>query len=114
MNSKVFSLTNEATTGIRLLWILNLYTGVGLDFNFGSSSITGGSSGPVSGTSSGTTVFSATADLAGDSESVSPTLAQFRYLVGTEIDLGAFGIYIQGQVSTPSVYGVNMGAHVIF
>ena len=114
VTSKVFSLTNEVTTGVRLLWILNLYTGLGVDFNFGSSSITGGSNGPVTGTAGGNTVFSATAVVDGTSSSAAPTLAQFRYLVGTEMDLGPVGIYVQGQVATPSVYALNFGAHVLF
>ncbi|MBC7397729.1 MAG: hypothetical protein H7333_09830 [Bdellovibrionales bacterium] len=114
VRSQVFSLTNEVKTGVRMLWLLDVYTGIGLDFNFGSSAITGGSSGPVSGTSSGTTVFSATATLDGESASAAPTLAQFRYLLGTQVDLGPVGIYVQGQVSTPSVYALNFGAHVAF
>ena len=114
VSSKVFSFTNEVTTGIRCLWIVNLYTGFGLDFNFGSSSITGGSSGLVTGTSSGSTVLSATATLDGASPSAAPTLAQFRYLLGTEFDLGVVGIYVQGQAATPSVYALNFGAHVLF
>ena len=114
VSSHVFTLSNEVTTGIRLLWLLNLYTGVGLDFNFGSSKVTGSSNGPVSASSTGTPVFTGNAVISSDDSGTAPTFLQLRYLVGTEIDLGPFGVYVQGQVSTPSVYGVNVGAHFLF
>ncbi len=114
VNSKVWSFTNEATIGVRLFWVLNLYTGFGLDFNAGSSQITGGSTGPVTGTNSGSTVFTGTGVVFGDSASVSPTVVQLRYLLGTEFDIGPVGIYVQGQAATPSVYAVNAGLHFVF
>ena len=114
VSSSVFSLTNEVSTGFRLLGLLNLYTGLGVDFNFGSSKLTGGSTGPVVGTQGASTVFTGTATVDGASSGTTPTLAQVRYLVGTEFDLGPVGIYLQGQVSTPSVYGLNLGAHFLF
>jgi hypothetical protein len=36
---------------------------------------------------------------------------QFRYLAGTQFDLGPVGVFIQGQMATPAVYGLNIGAH---
>lgn len=115
VSSKVFSLATEAVTGFRFLWALNLYAGLGVDFNFGSTSITGGSSGPVTGTVAGTQVFSATGTVSTeDSDSAAPPLAQARFLLGTQIDLGNFGVYVQGTVSTPSVYAVSLGARAAF
>lgn len=115
VNSKIYSLSTEATTGFRLLWTLNLYTGLGVDFNFGSATITGGSSGPVTGTSGGVQVFSATGTVSSeDSDSATPPFAQVRCLLGTQIDVGNFGIYAQGTISTPSTYGVHFGARASF
>ncbi len=104
VSSSIFSFTNEAITGLRFLWFLNLYGGLGLDFNFGSSSLTGGSSGTMSGTG-----FSATANVTGDSASYGPSLVQVRFLTGMQFDLGPLGLYVQGQISTPSAYAVNFG-----
>ena len=114
VSSSIFSFTNEVTTGFRFLWIWNLYTCLGLDFNAGSSQITGGSTGPVTATVLGSTVFTGKAVVDGDSPGASPTFAQIRYLLGAEVDLGVVGIFVQGQISTPSVYGLNVGAHVLF
>lgn len=114
VNSSVFSLTNEVTTGLRFFWIWNVYTGIGVDFNVGSSSITGGSNGPVTASAGATQYFTGTAVISGSSESIAPTFAQLRYLLGTEVDLGPVGVYLQGQASTPSVYGLNFGAHFLF
>ena len=116
VNSSVFSFTNEVTTGVRLFWIWNLFTGVGVDFNVGSSSITGGSTGSVSATipPSGSSIFTASSTVSGDSPSATPSLAQLRYILGTELDLGALAIYVQGEAATPSVYSLNFGAHVLF
>jgi len=108
VNSSVWSLTHEVTTGVRLLWVWNLYTGLGLDFNVGSSDLTGSSSGPVTAPN-----FSGTAVVSGDPESAAPSWIQVRALVGTQIDLGVVGIYAQGTISTPSSYGLNFGAHFV-
>ena len=115
VSSKVFSLATDAVTGFRLLYLLNLYAGLGLDLNFGSSSITGGSSGPVSGSAAAVQVYSATGTVSTDpTDSAGPPIAQLRFLLGTQIDIGSVGVYLQGTVSTPSVYAVHLGARATF
>jgi hypothetical protein len=114
VSSSVFSLTNQVTTGVRLLWVLNLFTGLGVDFNFGSSKITGGSTGPVTGTAGASTVFTGTATVDGASNGTTPSLVQLRYLLGTSLPLGPFDLYLQGQVSTASVYALNFGMNLQF
>ncbi len=113
-SSWVISLPIEATTGIRLFWTWNIFMGLGLDFNYGQSQITGGGSGPITGTALGQTVYQATATIDGTSSSTAPNAVQLRYLIGTQIDLGPFGIYVQAQASLPSVYAVNAGANFMF
>ena len=114
VTSSVVSLTNQATTGIRALAVLNLYTGLGLDLNFGSSSITGGSNGTLTGSLNGSSVYTSTTTVSGNGESAGPTPVTLRYLLGTEFDVGVIGVYIQGHVSTAAAYGLNAGAHIAF
>jgi hypothetical protein len=116
VSSSVWSFTNEATAGIAVLGVVNLYAGVGLDFNVGSTAVVGGSAGPVTAVQSGTStqVFSGTATISSDSSGVGPTFAQTRFLLGTEFGVGPVGLYLQGQVANPSTYGLNFGAHFLF
>ena len=114
VTSTVFSLTNQVTTGVRLLWVLNVFTGLGVDLNFGSSKLTGGSTGPVVGTQGASTVFTGTATVDGASNGTSPNLIQLRYLAGVTLPLGPFELFAQGQVSTASVYGLNFGMNLQF
>jgi hypothetical protein len=114
ISSSVFSLAPQATTGVRMLGLVNVYTGLGLDFSFGSSSITGGSDGTLTATNSGSKVYDSTTTVGGGGESAAPTFVKLRYLAGLEFDVGPTGIYIQGQASTSSVYGLGVGAHVSF
>jgi hypothetical protein len=116
VSSTIVSLSNQVTTGVRVLWIWNLFTGLGVDLNFGSSKLTGGSTGPVTGTQTGggATVFTGTATVDGASNGTSPNPIQLRYLLGTSLPLGPFELYAQGQVSTASVYGLNFGMNLQF
>ncbi len=114
VTSTVVSLTNQVTTGVRLLWVLNVFTGLGVDLNFGSSKLTGGSTGPVVGTQGATTVFTGTATVDGASNGTAPNLIQLRYLAGLALPLGPFELFAQGQVSTASVYGLNFGMNLQF
>ena len=52
--------------------------------------------------------------MSGDGESAAPNIAKIRYLTGVQFDLGPLGVYLQGQVSTGSVYGLGAGAHIGF
>lgn len=114
VTSTVVSLTNQVTTGVRLLWVLNVFTGLGVDLNFGSSKLTGGSTGPVVGSQGATTVFTGTATVDGASNGTSPNPIQLRYLAGVTLPLGPFELFAQGQVSTASVYGLNFGMNLQF
>jgi hypothetical protein len=114
VTSTVVSLTNQVTTGVRLLWVLNVFTGLGVDLNFGSSKLTGGSTGPVVGTQGASTVFTGTATVDGASNGTSPNLFQLRYLAGASLPLGPFDLFVQGQVSTASVYALNFGMNLQF
>ena len=116
VDSKVYTLTNEATAGVRFLYFLDLFMGLGVDFNFGSTSLAGkNSNGSVSASNAaGVTIFTGDATVTGTAESAAPSIAQLRLLMGTQVNLGPLGIYAQAQVSTPSVYSLNLGAKISF
>lgn len=115
VNSKVYTLSNQAITGIRLFWFLDLYTGLGIDFNFGSTTLTGSNSnGAVSAQQGGVTTFTGDAEMSGTPEKGSPNIAQFRWLVGTQLNFGPLGIVAQAAAATPSVYCLNLGAKIAF
>ena len=115
VDSAVYTFSNEATTGLRFLYLLDLFTGLGVDFNFGSTSLSGtNSNGAVSASQAGVSVFSGDANVTGSPYTSSPTTAQLRWFIGSQINLGPVGIYAQAQVSTPAVYSLNLGAKLSF
>ncbi len=115
VDSKVYTLSSEAVTGIRAFYILDLYTGLGVDFNFGSTSLKGASSGgTVSAMNGATEVYSGTATVSGTADTSSPSVLQLRYLIGTQANLGPLGVFLQGQISTPTVMCLNFGAKLMF
>jgi hypothetical protein len=115
VDSGVYTWSSEAVTGLRLANVLDLYTGFGVDFNLGSSSISASSeNGGVSASSGGTSVFTGDATISGTAESASPTIVQMRFLMGTQANLGPLGVYLAGQISTPTVLCLNFGAKLAF
>lgn len=116
VDSSVFTYSTEATTGVRLLYLVDLFVGLGVDFNFGTTSLAGATNGGgvVATDGAGTTIFTGDAELVGTPETSSPTVVQLRFLLGTQVNLGPMAIYGQVQASTPSVYSLNLGARVSF
>ncbi len=115
VNSGIYTWSSEAITGLRLASALDLYTGFGVDFNLGSTSLSASSeNGAVSATSGATTVFTGDATIDGTAETASPTIVQMRFLLGTQANLGPLGIYLAGQISTPTVLCLNFGAKLAF
>ena len=115
VDSSVFSVTGEATTGFRFFWLMDLYTGAAIDLNVGSTSLSGSTSnGAVSATQGGVTVFTGDAAVSGSGTSAAPVIADLRWLLGTQVNLGPLGIYAQLQVGSPSVYSLNLGGHLVF
>jgi hypothetical protein len=115
-NSKIYTWSNQVVTGVHLLSVLDFYTGLGIDFNFGSTSLDGSSeNGAVSAKNgAGASVFSGDATIAGSANSAAPTILQMRYLLGTQMNLGPLGVFLTGQISTPTVLCLNFGAKLAF
>ncbi len=110
VDSGVFSFSNEATVGVRFLYFLDLYTGLGMDLNLGSTNLLGTSSnGSVSASQGGVVGYKADAHVSGDVGSVSPTTAQLRLILGTQINTGPISIFAQANASTPNAYSLNIG-----
>jgi hypothetical protein len=115
VDSKIYTWSSEAVTGLRLANVLDLYTGFGVDFNLGSTSLSASSeNGAVSASNGGTTVFAGDATIDGTADVASPTIVQMRFLLGTQANLGPLGIYLAGQISTPTVLCLNFGAKLAF
>jgi hypothetical protein len=116
VDSDVFTFSNEATTGLRFFYVLDLFLGLGIDFNVGSTALSGTTSGGAVSASDagGTTVFTGDTTLVGTPESSTPSAAQLRFIMGTQVNMGPIVVYGQAHVSTPAVYSLNLGARVSF
>lgn len=108
------TLSTEATTGVRLFWFWNLYTGVGIDFNAGGTNFTGGSKGKIVSDPAGPPGYEADAIIEPGKTGYGPSIVSARYLLGTQFDLGPVGLYLQGQLAVPSVYVLNVGTQFQF
>ncbi len=107
LESDIFTIPTEITTGIRFFRFWNFYTGLGLNFNFGGSQITGSTAGAV--TSSGPVTFAGDGALSSSGGKVAPNLVQASFMLGTQLDFGPIGIHVQGVVSSPRVVGLQAG-----
>lgn len=116
-----FSIPIEASTNVQLLSILSLYTGLGLDFNFGSSSASGGMTAPITATSSAPpagfsgNLYSATGklDLSGG-PSEGPSLADVRGFLGVQINLLRIKILAEVSRSTNETTSGRLGLRYAF
>jgi hypothetical protein len=110
VDSTVFSFSNEAIVGIRMLYFLDLFTGLGMDVNLGSTKLLGTSSnGSVSASQGGIIGYVADASVTGETASISPTTAQLRLILGTQINTGPISLFLQANASTPNAYSLNLG-----
>ena len=101
------------STSVRVLYILSLFGGAGVDLNFGKSTIAANLSGPV--TVSGTSVGSATLTV-GDEKG--PNFGALRFFAGPQLNLvplkntNLLSLYAQGNYSTGGNYGVHAGLRI--
>jgi hypothetical protein len=101
----------EASSSVRLGWILGLYAGAGTDLSFGSSKGIAGGDGPITVTTTGSVgAISANADLTIADADVSPTLANFRYFGGAQFELGVFALNIQYTGTFNNTLALQVGA----
>lgn len=115
LQNSSFSIPLEASTSIRVLYILSLFAGAGVDLNFGGkSTITANLTGPVTN-SINATQGSATLAI---TENQGPNFGALRFFAGPQINLvplkntNVLSIYAQGNYSTGGNYGVHAGLRI--
>jgi hypothetical protein len=113
LDASTFTIPLEVSTSIRLAYILSLFGGVGVDLNFGKSTIVANLNGPV--TVSGTSVGTASLLIA---EEKGPTFGDVRFFLGPQINLvplkntNLLSLYAQGNISTGGNYGAHVGLRI--
>ncbi len=121
LQSTNWSVPVEVSTGFTLLGLFSVNLGGGLDFNFGTSKLTGGGSGPItaSSTASGAgavaNLFSGTATIDLNVEPYgSPSSVIGHGSLGTQFNLGVFKIFTQGAYFSNNTVGLASGLRVLF
>jgi len=107
IDSSVFVIPVDVSTGVQLGYFLNLYAGLGLDFVFGSSKIPAADFGDISG--SGAAASEITADVLLSETSGSPTVANMRYFAGLGLDGKVIGTFVQFNGNVTGQLGGTVG-----
>ncbi len=114
LEASSFSIPLEISTSIRTLYILSLFGGVGIDLNFGKSSIVANMNGPITNNVNGNV---GSAQLA-ISENQGPSFGAVRFFAGPQLNLvplkntNLLSIYAQGNYSTGGNYGAHAGVRI--
>lgn len=114
LEANSFSIPFEISTSARVLYVLSVFAGAGIDLNFGKSTIAANLNGPVTNSFNATT-GSASLQI---SEEQGPTFGHLRFFAGPQLNLvplkntNLLSIYAQGNVSTGGNYGVHAGARI--
>ena len=105
IESQITSIPFEISTSARLLYILTLYTGVGFDYNIGSTDISLNGAGNASGPSGYTAAISANEDQTGDADATN-----FRAFLGAQLNLPVVRLYVHANKGLGNdLLGVNGG-----
>ncbi len=110
-----FTIPLEVSTSVRVLYILSLFGGAGVDLNFGGkSTISANLTGPVTN-SANASQGSGTLTLA---ENQGPNFGALRFFAGPQLNLvplkntNLLSLYAQGNYSTGGNYGVHAGLRI--
>lgn len=111
LTSNAVTIPIEATTGMRLLGILSVYAGAGIDFTAGNSTVDASLSGEVrtqdaSNTDVGTVTITADGD-----NTASP--AALRALLGFQVNLWKLKLFLQGNVSQTPAASLSFGVRLV-
>jgi hypothetical protein len=111
LTSNAVTIPIEVTTGFRVLGILSLYGGAGVDFTAGKSTVDAALNGNVRTTdASNTDVGTATVTATGDN-TASPTA--LHALVGAQINLWKLKIFVQSNASQTPAASVSFGLRLV-
>ncbi|MCX7633160.1 MAG: hypothetical protein N2Z22_07505 [Turneriella sp.] len=111
LEANSYSIPLELSTSVRLLYILSLFGGAGVDLNFGNATISANLNGPVTNSANSTT-GSASLNL---SQTANPSPVHLRFFAGTQFNLvplrntNLLSFYIQGNFALGGNYGVHAG-----
>lgn len=118
LTSNSFSIPVEVSTGIRLLYILTLFGGVGADFQYSvariNASMTGAIDANVSGTGTVNNVGTATLNF---NESKNGNIVGVRTFIGTAVNIvplkntNVVSVFAMANIGTAG-YGFNLGARM--
>lgn len=115
LQNSSFTIPLEVSTSVRVLYILSLFGGAGVDLNFGGkSTISANLTGPVTN-SLNTAPGSATLTLA---DNQGPNFGALRFFAGPQLNLvplrntNLLSLYAQGNYSTGGNYGVHAGLRI--
>jgi hypothetical protein len=110
----IFTVPLEASTSVRLLYVLNLVGGMGADLNFGSSKAIANLDADIeiTGVPGGSPTAEGDLDLGG---AAGPTIMNLRGFMGVQFEFAIGSLYATVQKSlTASVWGVNTGVNFFF
>lgn len=124
INTATHSIPLELSTDVQILYFLSLYTGVGVDYNFGQSKAKGnlnaeesnltctGSGAPCPGGAGTSVTVQTEADISGTGK-VNPFTS--RAFVGAQINLPYMNIFVQGDKAFGSnVVGATAGLRFVY
>jgi hypothetical protein len=117
LDASVFTIPLEISTNVRILYILSIFAGAGIDLNMGKSSISANLNGVISSTGAVNNSNAGSASL-NINENQGPTFGHLRFFAGPQINLvplkntNLLSLYAQGNVSTGGNYGVHAGARI--
>lgn len=114
LSATTVTLPVEVTTNARLLYVLSAYTGFGLDFQAGSSSLDIGVAGAMTGTRPGMTE----AETIGSIEihgtgSHGPSLAGWHALLGLQANIWRAKLFVQATLEPLDTFSVALGTRVV-
>lgn len=114
LDASAFSIPIEASTSVRVLYLLSVFGGIGIDLNMGESSMKANLNGPI--TDSGN-VQRGSASLTMD-ESKGPSFGDVRFFTGFQVNLvplkntNILSLYAQVNTSVSGNYGLHAGARI--
>lgn len=98
----------EVTTNLRLLYLLGLYVGGGLDLQVGRSSVEASLGGTVTTTLDGDERTIATVQVTAD-EGRRPSIVQAHALLGLQLNMWKLKLFVQGTMMPLSTFGFSTG-----
>ncbi len=112
LTSNALTLPIELTTGFRVLGLLSIYGGVGVDFTYGTSSVDAALTGVVTNDDTGSDVNVGSVSITADGENDgSPTA--LHALVGAQVNLWKVKAFVQGNVAPTQAASVSFGLRLV-